>query len=216
MKVITVKNATIKASDGKEWIELIDTEDKTHRIFSSIQRVDGSWASLKKDIEVLKEKIGNHNFEGMKLGLTKEPKEKDGKKYWNVVAVDFNPPDEPNPDKPKAEYRGRDEGKVDMRTFIMEIGEDWRAGKRDKNDPLWKAREIWLMGVGQVTETTKPEPPKEISIADIKKIRDDNKWTLADCDSFCNKNKKWKVRNLKELNQEQRKELIEFIGAHPK
>ena len=42
-------------------------------------------------------------------------------------------------------YKGRDEDKVDRRTLVMEIGEDWRAGKRKDNDPLVVAREAFLL-----------------------------------------------------------------------
>jgi len=41
-------------------------------------------------------------------------------------------------------YKGRDEDKVDRRTFVMEIGEDWRAGKRKDNDVLVITREAYL------------------------------------------------------------------------
>lgn len=52
-------------------------------------------------------------------------------------------------------YAGRDEERVDERTAIMEIGADYRADKRDKDDALVEMREWWLR--------TRLEPkPKEV------------------------------------------------------
>lgn len=122
--------------------------------------------------------------------------------------------------KLQQQYRGRDEDKVDMRTFVMEVGEDFRAGKRDKSDPLWIAREAHLMSMGQVTEvknttTAVKSTDKIISVGDIKEVAYNQcGWTKDDLGKYCQK--KYKVGALSELLQSDKVELIDYIKANPK
>ena len=46
--------------------------------------------------------------------------------------------------KQASAYKGRDEDRVDARTFVMEVGADLRAGVIDKTHPFAKSREIIL------------------------------------------------------------------------
>lgn len=83
-KIITVKVGKVISQDDKEWIELTDQQDKTHRVFKSIQRDDGTWCHLEKEIDMLKSKIQDGSINGLGLKLTKEKKGQ----FWNVVAVE--------------------------------------------------------------------------------------------------------------------------------
>jgi len=85
-KVIVVKSAEVKTSDsGKDWISLIDEEDKTHRIFGSVQDSNGGWVHLEDKVDMLKDKIEAGEIQGLPVKLTKD---KVGK-YWNIVAVEL-------------------------------------------------------------------------------------------------------------------------------
>lgn len=61
--------------------------------------------------------------------------------------------------QPERRY-GRDEDRVDERTFVMETGQDLRAGIIDKNHPFFKARETIL--ASWVKLKVKEEKPKAI------------------------------------------------------
>ncbi len=116
---------------------------------------------------------------------------------------------------PQSQYRGRDEDKVSERTAIMEIGADFREGKRDKKDPLVLAREVWLMGIMGVTEAKPKEPDKAISAGDIKELAYNQcNWTKEDLGKYCQK--KWKAEALSALSQAQKDELYDHIKNNPK
>ena len=141
--------------------------------------------------------------------------------HWRIAQL-YNEKGEPiaatkTASSPQREYRGRDEDKVDTRTRIMEIGEDWRAGKRKDNDPLVMWREIWLMG-DNITQIKKVEPPKEISVAELKEIRDECNWSNKDIAEYLNiKPDEWKrMKGLDGLTPQQRIKLAEYIKQNPK
>lgn len=84
-KYITVKEATAKAKDDNEWVELIDQEGKTHRVFSSLQNSEGEWLHFEKEIDILKGEIDDGSIVGLALKLTKEKKGK----FWNIIAMEI-------------------------------------------------------------------------------------------------------------------------------
>lgn len=83
-KIISVKEGKIVEKGGKDWAELIDQDDKMHRVFRSIQNSEGEWIHLDKEIDMLKAKIEDGTINGLGLKLTKEKKGQ----FWNVVAVE--------------------------------------------------------------------------------------------------------------------------------
>lgn len=83
-KIISVKDGRVAEKDGKEWVELTDNEDKIQRVFPSIQKEDGTWIRLDKEIDMLKSKIENKTIQGLALKLTKEKKGQ----YWNIIKVE--------------------------------------------------------------------------------------------------------------------------------
>jgi len=82
-KIISCKEGKVIEKDGKDWVELIDQEDKTHRVFRSIQNNDGVWVHLDKEVDMLKGKIEDGSINGLALKLTKEKKGT----FWNVTGV---------------------------------------------------------------------------------------------------------------------------------
>jgi len=83
-KIIVVKSGTMAEKGDNKWVELIDHEDKTHSVFPSIQREDGEWHHLDKEVDMLKGYIESGTIENKSFKLTKEKKGK----YYNVVAVE--------------------------------------------------------------------------------------------------------------------------------
>jgi hypothetical protein len=249
-KVFKVKSGTIKAGvKGGDYAELIEEREGKeikHRIFKSVQRVDGSWVSLKEDLEILIEKIGNNEIEGMLIGLDKE-QDKD-KKYWNVIAVDFDPPDEPEAKEPQApkpqtktyakspqrkeafapspekieSIEGQKAADITAQLFIASKLE--LLAKSD--NPVAHLLYQWLKEKLSVNLLTKgmtvevaitpkePEPPKTISVGDIKEVAYNQcGWSFDNLKEYCQK-KKW--QNLSDLTQDQRAELIKHIKANPR
>lgn len=84
-KIITCKEGKVAEKDGKDWVELVDQEDKTHRIFRSIQNNEGVWVHLDKEVDMLKGKIEDGSVNGLTLKLTKEKKGT----FWNVIGVEL-------------------------------------------------------------------------------------------------------------------------------
>ena len=89
---------------------------------------------------------------------------------WQIVDISLAGSQLPSPiigkepPKPTPSYKGRDEDKVDKRTLVMEIGADWRAGLRGKDDILVIAREAFLLdwaNGGRDVKTTKELPDEE-------------------------------------------------------
>lgn len=148
-------------------------------------------------------------------------KAQDGTEYphWRIAQLyEKNEPIAklPSPSKPK-EYRGRDEDRTDQRTFVLEFGSNYRAGKWTDKHPLYSTylNTLTLWGTGVKTEVIKQEP-KEIPVADIKKAMKDYHWSEGAVTQFIRKDKQWKVKSLGELNQAQRSELIKYIKSNPK
>jgi len=83
-KIISVKEGKVVEKDGKDWVELIDHEDKTSRIFRSMQNNEGVWVHLDKEVDILKGKIEDGSIEGLPLKLTKEKKGT----FWNIIGVE--------------------------------------------------------------------------------------------------------------------------------
>ena len=89
----------------------------------------------------------------------------DGRQFQNWVVTQIYKDGEPVAEMPARtrQYRGRDEDRVDQRTFVMEVGADLRAGIREKSHPFATARETvmasWIkLEVKEVkTEPTQPK-----------------------------------------------------------
>ena len=120
--------------------------------------------------------------------------------------------------EPKQQFRGRDEDKTDIRTFIMEIGADWRGGMRSEKDLFVKAREILLQTIGHLeigeainkTETTDKTNEKVLSDEAGPDVEEDRQ-ELSDRES--------RIENIKELATKKWKKwndntLASFIRAN--
>lgn len=83
----------------------------------------------------------------------------DGRQYphWRVVQLyEGNKPLASA--HPKQQYRGRDEDRVDQRTFVMEVGNDLRAGLEVLED--FKKRRIIIMASWTAPKAFKPKDDK--------------------------------------------------------
>lgn len=76
--LITVKDVQEKSKDGSTWLELIDQENRTHRIFRRVQDNEGNWHDLSGKYEMLR------NSQNRTLKLTTEQKGK----FTNIVDVE--------------------------------------------------------------------------------------------------------------------------------
>ena len=76
--LITVKNVQEKSKDGSTWLELIDQNNRTHRIFRRVQDSEGNWHDLSSKYEMIR------NSENRTLKLITEQKGR----FTNVVDVE--------------------------------------------------------------------------------------------------------------------------------
>ncbi|MCR4394114.1 MAG: hypothetical protein NUV31_07080 [Dehalococcoidales bacterium] len=77
--IITVKDVQEKSKDGSTWLELLDENNRTHRIFRRIQDKEGNWHDLSNKYEMLR------NSQNRMLKLTTEQKGK----FTNVLDVEM-------------------------------------------------------------------------------------------------------------------------------
>jgi hypothetical protein len=76
--VITVKDVQEKSKDGSTWLEIVDQNNRTHRIFRRVQDNEGSWHDLSTRYEMLR------SSENRSLKLTTEQKGR----FTNVIDVE--------------------------------------------------------------------------------------------------------------------------------
>jgi hypothetical protein len=92
---------------------------------------------------------------------------------WVVVEIYENGEPVKAPTKQGGGQRqyGRDEDRTDQRTFVMEVGQDLRAGLLDKNHRFVKAREIILETWVGIKEEAKPKPKPEPQPAKVEALK---------------------------------------------
>jgi hypothetical protein len=76
--LITVKDVQEKSKDGSTWLELVDQNNHTHRIFRRVQDNEGNWHDLSTKYDMLR------SSENRTLRLTTEQKGR----FTNVVDVE--------------------------------------------------------------------------------------------------------------------------------
>lgn len=76
--LITVKDVQEKSRDGSTWLELIDQDNRTHRIFRRVQDNEGNWHDLSTKYDMLR------NSENRTLRLTTEQKGR----FTNIIDVE--------------------------------------------------------------------------------------------------------------------------------
>ncbi len=76
--IITVREVQEKSRDGSTWLELIDQDNRTHRIFRRVQDNEGNWHDLSTKYDMLR------NSQNRTLKLTTEQKGK----FVNVIDVE--------------------------------------------------------------------------------------------------------------------------------
>lgn len=138
-KVISVKSGKVVEKDGKDWVEVVDQDDKTHRIFRGIQNSEGTWVHLDKEVDFLKSKIEAGEIEGVALKLNKEKKGT----FWNVVGVE----EVKNVLQKEAlqQVTSEREASIEQQVAIKEVGECWRASKFEDTSPEVMAYQAWIL-----------------------------------------------------------------------
>ena len=76
--IITVKDVQEKSKDGSTWLELIDQDNRTHRIFRRVLDNEGNWHDLSNKYDMIR------NSENRTLKLITEQKGR----FINVVDVE--------------------------------------------------------------------------------------------------------------------------------
>jgi hypothetical protein len=76
--IITVRDVQEKSRDGSTWLELIDQDNRTHRIFRRVQDNEGNWHDLSNKYDMLR------SSQNRTLKLTTEQKGK----FVNVIDVE--------------------------------------------------------------------------------------------------------------------------------
>ena len=79
-KIVTIKEVGEKEKGDNKWVECIDVEDKVHRVFRSMQKNDGTWARLEKEVDILKAMECPQAVQVIK--------EKKGN-FWNIIGVEL-------------------------------------------------------------------------------------------------------------------------------
>ena len=114
--IITIKQAKLVEKGDNKWVELIDQDDKTHRVFKSIQNNAGEWVHFDDQLNDLV------NSEGQTFKLTKERKGN----FWNVIAIEpvENVSSKKGIEKVRSEPSGQEVG-----LWWKEVGELYRMWK---------------------------------------------------------------------------------------
>ena len=147
-KVITCKSGKVVEKEGKEWIELVDQEDKVQRIFPSMLKVDGTWVHLEKEIDELKGLIERNEIEGKTFKLTKEKKGT----FYNIIAIE--PVKNILVKEAQKQVEDRD-ALIKARSMILSYCKDLAVADKIKVDQIIPQADKfynWLEG----TETTEP------------------------------------------------------------
>lgn len=131
-KITILSKSELKISKNKRtYFTIGDEKDRTFVCFKP---------ALHPELEVGVEKV---------VDFTAPAKEGDSYKL-NDIATEGEFPPKPDSASPPARKYGRDEDRVDQRTFVLEVGQDRRAGIIDEKHPFAKAREVilasWING----------------------------------------------------------------------
>ena len=147
-KIITCKSGKVVEKEGKEWLELVDHEDKVQRIFPSMLKVDGTWVHLEKEIDELKGLIERNEIEGKTFNLTKEKKGT----FYNIIAIE--PVKNILVKEAQKQVEDRD-ALIKARSMILSYCKDLAVADKIKVDQIIPQADKfynWLEG----TETTEP------------------------------------------------------------
>lgn len=179
-KIITIKQATKKTKGDTEWIEIIDGEGKTHRVFSSVQDNEGNWHHFEKDFDMLLNSVGKA------VKLTKEKKGN----FWNVIGLELV--ENVFVQQAQRDVEDTRSLSIEQQVIIKALTELWIADKLKGDDPLILALRVWCaerLGMLQVEKikTAQPETRQELpptatatpAIVTVKNAGDLMRWALS-------------------------------------
>jgi len=138
-KIITIKEGKLIQKGKKEWIELVDQDDKTYRIFKAIQRANESWCHLEKEVDALKKLIQSEQIVDKVYKLIQEQKGT----FENVIAIELV--ENIFVKKARQETEDTRGQSIERQVAIKEIGECWRTGKLSDDNPLVYGYLTWLL-----------------------------------------------------------------------
>jgi hypothetical protein len=166
--IITVKDVQEKSRDGSTWLELIDQENRTHRIFRRVQDNEGNWHDLSSKYEMLRSSLNRT------LKLTTEQKGK----FVNVVDVESveraAPGNLPLVDDQEAACR--------LRTFTTAYAKDLAVAGKIPTDAILAWSELfyrYLQGYLTVSDDELDNILKKVRGAEEAQIRSGSKRTPA-------------------------------------
>lgn len=121
--LITVKDVQEKSKDGSTWLELIDQNNRTHRIFRRVQDNDGNWHDLSTKYDMLRQS------ENRTLKLTTEQKGK----FTNVIDLEAVENPTVQPSKRTSEDR---EAECRLKTFTTAYAKDLAVAGKISTDTI--------------------------------------------------------------------------------
>lgn len=137
--LITVKDVQEKSKDGSTWLELIDQNNRTHRIFRRVQDNEGNWHDLSAKYDMLR------HSENRTLKLTTEQKGK----FTNVVDVETVENAPAQPSKRTAEDR---EAECRLKTFTTAYAKDLAVAGKISTDTILGWSELFYRYLqGEIT-----------------------------------------------------------------
>ena len=153
--LITIKDVQEKSRDGSSWLEVIDQNDLTHRIFRRIQDNEGNWHDLSDKYEMLK------TSRNQTIKITTEQKGR----FTNVVDIEsvaVRTPSEPvsrkTPEDKEAECK--------LKTFTVSYAKDLAVAGIIQPENILGWSEVfyrYLQGDITVSDTELPDFAKNIA-----------------------------------------------------
>ncbi len=138
--LITVKDVQEKSKDGSTWLELIDQDGRTHRIFRRVLDNEGNWHDLSNKYDMIR------NSQNRRLRLTTEQKGR----FTNVIDVEsVGEGEAPREEQPVTEDK---ELECRLKTFTTAYAKDLAvAGKIPTDTILGWAELFYRYLQGEIT-----------------------------------------------------------------
>lgn len=137
--LITVKDVQEKSKDGSTWLELVDQDNRTHRIFRRVQDNEGNWHDLSTKYDMLR------NSENRTLKLTTEQKGR----FTNVVDVE---PVENAPARASRKTTEDRDAECRLKTFTTAYAKDLAVAGKISTDTILGWSELFYRYLqGEIT-----------------------------------------------------------------
>jgi hypothetical protein len=136
--LITVKDVQEKSKDGSTWLELVDQDNRTHRIFRRVQDNEGNWHDLSAKYDMLR------NSENRTLKLTTEQKGR----FTNIIDVEPIEDAVPSASRPTED----NETECRLKTFTTAYAKDLAVAGKISPDTILGWSELFYRYLqGEIT-----------------------------------------------------------------